>query len=146
MSTVDSAVTVHTWVAEALAPYQGDRLIERHDRAKAMRQHRLDTGAAGFEDLTEIARHLSAAGRFDELATFANESIDTLSGALAVSAFLGEVLAVFPRDHSDVMLLMDRDLDALISLGNRETATRRAEEVFGLARHRAAEEPDSVRR
>ena len=43
----------------------------RHERGAAMRYHRLNTGQAVFDDLPELAGHLAALHRFDELATFA---------------------------------------------------------------------------
>ena len=135
---------VHSWVREALAPYQGEHVSLRHERGAAMRYHRLNTGQAVFDDLPELAGHLAALHRFDELATFALSVSDQIAGELGVAAFLGDVLASFPREHPLILALIDREREALANTGNSTAASQRAEELLAIARARHDADPGNV--
>jgi hypothetical protein len=119
VSTVPGdAYLVERWIAQALRPHQSDGLPARHARAASMRLRRLRGDNGTFDDLTETARHLAAAGMVDDLAGFAVAACEACPGDLAVAAFLSEVLPTIPRHHSDFRSLADR---ARIVSGRRIT-------------------------
>src|SRR5262249_46893193 len=63
----------------ALPPGPADRgtrhaptdLHDQHNRALTMHLRRFETGAGTYEDLLDLARHLAALGRYDEVADLA---------------------------------------------------------------------------
>ena len=144
LTPVDGEVVVHAWVAEALAKHQGDTAADRHLRAHDMRWHRITGRRGGFDDLVEMARHLAAAGRTDDLVDFAFAISNQLPGELAVAAFLGEVLPSVPQEHPRFLPLMGREQQALIATGNRAAALTRAQEQLRVAQVRVDTEPSNV--
>jgi tetratricopeptide (TPR) repeat protein len=144
LTPVGGEVVVHRWVAEALADHQGDGVADRHLRARDMRWHRITNQRGGFDDLVEIARHLAAAGRTDDLVRFAVDTSKALRGELAVAAFLGEVLPSVPREHPDFLPLMDREQQALIATGNGAAAQTRVQEKLRVAQDRAEADPSNL--
>ena len=93
-------VVVHPWVGEALLAHQGPAVAGRHERAAQMRIARINTGRAGFDDLVEVARHLAAIQRYDDLAAYALSAADAGLGEVSVAALLGEILRTLPTDHA----------------------------------------------
>ena len=116
---------MHRWVAEALHPYQGEQLDQRHERAVEMHLRRIEHGRWTFDDLTETCRHLAATRRFDDLAAFALQAANAGIGQLAVAALLGQVVPTMPPDHPFYVYVANREVQALLLSGNTTAANAR---------------------
>jgi tetratricopeptide (TPR) repeat protein len=136
--------TMHAWVGEALGRYQGDGLVERHNRAAQMRWGRIRAGAGTFADLIDMARHLAAAGRFDEFERFALAACDALRGVLSVTAFLGEVIPLVPAGTWHYLRLADRESQALLAAGSTAAARERVSAMLEVTTIRAEADPGNA--
>ncbi|MEH1167754.1 CHAT domain-containing protein [Micromonospora sp. CPCC 205539] len=134
---------VEPWLREALTPLQGESRIERHERAALLCQHLVEAERAGFETLTEGVYHLRVAGRFDELATFAQTLLPSLAGELTVAAFLGEVTLDFPVAHPAYLDLTGRERDALEAIGSTAAAAAKGQDVLDLLSSVAGRDPQA---
>ncbi|GIF96985.1 CHAT domain-containing protein [Catellatospora citrea] len=131
--TGGEAVAVEPWLREALTPLQGVQRLDRHERAAAMCRRIVAEGRADFTTLTEAVRHLASAGRFDELAEFADATLPSLGGQLTVAAFLGDVTPALPDGHAAYPALLGRERDALEATGATTAAAAKGEELVALA-------------
>ncbi|GAA1376543.1 tetratricopeptide repeat protein [Catellatospora chokoriensis] len=131
--TGGEAVAVEPWLREALTPLQGVQRLDRHERAAAMCRRIAAEGRADFATLTEAVRHLASAGRFDELAEFADATLPSLGGQLTVAAFLGDVTPALPDGHGAYPALLSRERDALEATGATTAAAAKGEELVARA-------------
>ncbi|WP_246277671.1 tetratricopeptide repeat protein [Phytohabitans rumicis] len=137
-------VTVHAWVADALQPYHGDGLTERHDRAFTMRYERIRSGRWQFEDLTEACRHLAANRRYDDLTSLALAAADSGIGMLATAALLGQVAPTVPTGHPNYLAIVDREAQALLNTGNIDAAITRYRSALQLVEERVQADPGNA--
>jgi hypothetical protein len=140
----DRQITVHAWVADALRPYHGDGLPERHDRAFTMRDERISSGRGRFEDLTEACQHLAANQRYDDLAGLALAAAQSGMGMLATAALLGQVAPTIPNDRPNYLAIVDREAQALLNTGNIGAAINRYQTVLQLLEKRAQADPSNA--
>jgi tetratricopeptide (TPR) repeat protein len=94
--TPGADVVINPWTAEILDRHTRDGRDERHERALATRLRRFERGVASYPDLLDIARHLAALRRYDDLRGIAEQAARMLPGALAYSAFLADIRPLVP--------------------------------------------------
>ncbi|WP_239310711.1 hypothetical protein, partial [Frankia sp. Cj3] len=122
---LDGDVLVHPWIAHWLADVEPETRTERHGRAERMRLARLEAGRADFADLVEVARHLAAQERFDDVVAQTLTFTGVLAGESSVAALLGEVGPMVPADSRGFLELVERELTALLNTGSTAAARDR---------------------
>ncbi|MEU7824718.1 CHAT domain-containing protein [Catellatospora sp. NPDC049133] len=142
--TGGEAVAVEPWLREALTPVQGASRLGRHERAAAMCRHIVADSRADFATLIEAVHHLAAAGRFDELAEFAESTLPSLGGQHTVAAFLADVTTALPDGHSAYPALLSRERDALEAIGASTAAAAKGEELVARAGQAAQAAPQDA--
>ncbi|MEW9532825.1 CHAT domain-containing protein [Microbispora sp. NPDC049125] len=140
-------VVIHTWVAEALRPYQVGEEATRRRRAIPMRLARIQSGRGGLDDLLDIAHHLIALDDHVEAVNFSVQAADFLAataGQLSVASFLGEVTPSMHIHTPNYLHLSDLELTALILTGNVTAAGACAERYTSAASERLQADPDNA--
>jgi len=143
----DDQIVVHPWVAGVVLTRDDDGVAERHRRAAAMRDARLEAGRVTFADLVEICRHHAGAAQHRELVGFAFSAvagIEAQFGELSVAAFLGEVVPLVPSSTDGFLPLADRESEALLNTGSVRAALQRAGTLLRLTRESAAADPGNA--
>ncbi|WP_322761517.1 ATP-binding protein, partial [Frankia sp. Cr2] len=134
---LDGDVLVHPWIAHWLVDVEPETRMERHGRAERMRLARIEAGRGDFADLVEVARHLAAQERFDDVVAQALTFTDMLAGESSVAALLGEVVPMVPADSRGFLELVERELAALLNTGGTAAARDRGESLVAAARRLA---------
>ncbi|WP_322770247.1 CHAT domain-containing protein, partial [Frankia sp. Cr1] len=134
---LDGDVLVHPWIAHWLADVEPETRTERHGRAERMRLARIKAGRAEFADLVEVARHLAAQRRFDDVVAQALRFTGMLAGESSVAALLGEVVPMVPADSRGFLELVERELTALLNTGGTAAARDRGSAMVASARRLA---------
>ncbi|WP_239395909.1 CHAT domain-containing protein, partial [Frankia sp. CiP3] len=129
---LDGDVLVHPWIAHWLADVEPETRTERHGRAERMRLARLEAGRADFADLVEVARHLAAQERFDDVVAQTLTFTGVLAGESSVAALLGEVGPMVPADSRGFLELVDRELTALLNTGSTAAARDRGDAMVTI--------------
>ena len=138
-------LVVHPWISAALLRNEpGERLVQRHRRAAAMRLHRLQEGRGGFDDLVELIRHFAGCGDYDAAVAVAFEGCDLLSGEVAIAALLAEAVPLIPTEHPDYLPLADRECEALLRTGLVTATTDRRARLLLVAQERVAADPGNA--
>ncbi|WP_239340160.1 tetratricopeptide repeat protein, partial [Frankia sp. CiP3] len=138
---LDGDVLVHPWIAHWLADVEPETRTERHGRAERMRLARLEAGRADFADLVEVARHLAAQERFDDVVAQTLTFTGMLAGESSVAALLGEVGPMVPADSRGFLELVERELTALLNTGSTAAARDRGSAMVASARRLAEADP-----
>jgi tetratricopeptide (TPR) repeat protein len=148
LSTVDGGATddvvVHMWVAEALAPHQGDQEPARQARALDMRYRRIREDRETFDDYAECVRHLCVLGRFPELASFAL-AVSRYVGQLGTAELCAYARALLPEEHPLWAAFLSIEVEAATASGQPNRARALAERLFALTSVRASMSPDDLR-
>jgi uncharacterized protein YjbI with pentapeptide repeats len=127
----DTVHFVDRWISEALAPFQGRALTDRHEGALNMHYARSHDSSRGrFEDYVAMTRHLVAVqggGDLTKLALDVTGSLDVLEGfgTFSGAALLGEVAPSVPGGDGHHKPIVER----LTALLIQEGFTRAACEV-----------------
>jgi tetratricopeptide (TPR) repeat protein len=108
-------VVVERWVAEALAPLQGERLADRHERAITMHYDKTHSDRRTYSDYVAVTRHLAAVDGMGDLTKFALDLTRNDRGC-AAAALLGEVTPVVPAGNGHYLPLRERQITTLIHL------------------------------
>ena len=69
--TPGPGIGMHPWTAALITRNTQDDLRPQHERALAMRNRRFGQSHGTYDDLIDIPRHLSALGRYDDIADIA---------------------------------------------------------------------------
>jgi hypothetical protein len=138
-------LVVHPWIGHALRTRISDEeRVDRRRRAADMRLHRINTGRAGFDDLTEYIAHLAGCGDHDTAVNAAWQAVDGVGGEVAVAALLAEVVPLIPTTHPDYLALADRECQALTAIGLVSATLDRYHAIHSVAGQRAAADPDNA--
>ena len=97
--TVGDHVAMHPWTAAQVTRHLPGDLSPEHERALAMRYRRFDQRRGTLEDFTDIARHLAALHRYDDVAALANQAMRIVPGTLSLVACLAEMRPLIPPDE-----------------------------------------------
>ncbi|GIJ46806.1 hypothetical protein Val02_36920 [Virgisporangium aliadipatigenens] len=129
-------VVVPRHIAEALAPRQGERRDDRHERAITMHYGNIRSGDRSYRDYVAVTRHLAQVDGMGDLTKFALD-VTKRSRDLAGAALLGEVVAVVPAGNGHYLPLRERQITTLIALGfpkaAREAGRRTLRDVSAWA-------------
>jgi hypothetical protein len=131
-------------VAEAIAPLQGERLADRHERAMMMHYNETHSERRTYSDFVAVTRHLAAVNGMGDLTQFALD-LTRRNTDLAAAAALGEVTAVVPAGNGHYLPLRERQITMLIGLGfaaaARETGRRTLRDVRAWAETHPERDP-----
>lgn len=108
-------VVVERPVAEALAPMQGERLADRHERAITMHYDNTRGDRRTYRDYVAVTRHLAAVDGMGDLTKFALD-LTRKDRGFTEAALLGEVIPVVPAGNGHYLPLRERQLIILIRL------------------------------
>jgi tetratricopeptide (TPR) repeat protein len=139
------AIAMHPWTAElAIRKLAADQPA-LHERALAMRWRRFDQDRGDSGDLLDIARHLAALHRYDEITDVAERATRTAPGTLATLACLSEIRPLIPPDERAWIVVADFEVMAVLSAGDLRAATRQLRAMQRAAETRAAGDPADLR-
>ncbi len=107
------------WIAEALAPHQGDGLAGRHEQAITLHYANTRSEHGTIEDYVAVTRHLAAvADGMGDLTKFTLDFTRILGeDNFTAMALLGEVAAIVPAGNGHYLPLRERQIRTLIRLG-----------------------------
>ena len=138
-------IVMHPWTAALVTrqtPADPDVL---HERALAMRWRRFAQQRGSYQDLLDIARHLAALGRWDDIADVAGQAVRVLSGTLATVACLAEIRPLIPPAERAWTVVADLEVQALLRAGDLPGATRQLQAIHEQVEARAAADPANTR-
>lgn len=141
--STDPGLGMHPWTAELLEQ-RATSLTDQHERALTMRMRRFSEGIAGYLDLLDVPRHLAALGRYDDLASVAEQATQVLPGTLAVAAFLADVRPLIPPTERAWILVADLELQTFLSAGDLSSAARLADTIHQQVENRATADPTNT--
>jgi hypothetical protein len=114
-------IVVERRVADALAPLQGERLADRHERAITVHYDKTHSDRRAYSDYIAVTRHLAAVGGLGDLTKFALD-LTRKDRGFAEAALLGEVIPVVPAGNGHYLPLRERQITTLIRLNFRSAA------------------------
>ena len=106
-----------------------------------MRYRRFEQQHGTYDDLLDIPRHLSALGRYDDIADLAAQATQILPGTLATVACLAEIRPLIPPTERAWAVVADLEALALLSAGDLPAATRQLHAMHQQIQARAAADP-----
>ncbi|MGW6933505.1 CHAT domain-containing protein [Lentzea sp. NPDC054927] len=140
----DGRFTMHPWIAASLARYQtAEERMARHERARDMRMHDLDSGLATADDLIDVTLHAAGCHDYDftvEALAFGSQAL----GAISRAALLAEVVPLIPTDHVDYLALVELECDVLTSLGLVSATMARRSTMLSISKLRADAHPEDI--
>ncbi|MCP4686811.1 MAG: tetratricopeptide repeat protein, partial [Desulfobacterales bacterium] len=141
-------VRVHRWTGESLKERM-DKAVFRDccERAGEYRAWRVRNISHSITDGLEAVRHFLNGKAFDRAAEEAKIILDSLekSGQSSVIASLAEeVSAALPEEHGTYIVILDREADALLSLGFVQEALKRLQKSHGILRAKIEKEPSRL--
>ncbi|MEM1182395.1 MAG: TIR domain-containing protein, partial [Acidobacteriota bacterium] len=125
----DGSASVHRWTAEGLA--QASDEVEHHlrlNRAGRYRWWRVQHQTHSLEDSIEAVRNHLSGRDFDAASQLAYACLEAMKGfnqTVGLSALAAEVLRRLPASHSGFAAIADREIDALVVLGDLGNAQDR---------------------
>jgi tetratricopeptide (TPR) repeat protein len=141
--TAGSGIVMHPWTAELITRSSAD-LTARHEQALAMRLRRFGQGRGDYGDLLEIPRHLAALQRWDDVAGIAGQAVRRLPGTQATLAYLAQTRPLIPAAERAWAVVADLEIQALLSTGNLQAATRLQLAIHQQFSARAAADPSNA--
>ena len=139
--TAREGIVMHAWTAALITHTTEADLRPQHERALAMRYRRFEQDHGTYEDLLDIPRHLSALGRYDDIADLAGQAIRILPGTLATVACLAEIRPLIPPTERAWAVVAELEAMALLSAGDMPAATRQLRAMHQQIQVRAAADP-----
>ena len=139
--TAREGIVMHAWTAALVTHTTEADLRPQHERALAMRYRRFEQDHGTYEDLLDIPRHLSALGRYDDIADLAGQAIRILPGTLATVACLAEIRPLIPPTERAWAVVAELEAMALLSAGDMPAATRQLRAMHQQIQVRAAADP-----
>ncbi|HUZ54305.1 MAG TPA: CHAT domain-containing protein, partial [Streptosporangiaceae bacterium] len=133
-------IAMHPWTADLITRNAGDLSLQ-HARALTMRMRRLDEQRGSYDDLVDIPRHLAHLRRYDDLANFADETVQELPGILATVAYLAEIRPLIPPTERAWILVAWQEANALLTAGDLPSAGRMLQAAHPRVATRAAADP-----
>ncbi len=133
-------IVMHPWTAALITRHAPDTRI-LHERALAMRSLRVEEDHATYEDLTEIPRHLASLGNHDDAVSFATQVARILPGTLATLAYLAEIRPQVPSSERAWILIADLEVQALLNVGDLNSALHQLQAIHHQVQTRAAADP-----
>ncbi|GAA4716702.1 hypothetical protein Prum_006350 [Phytohabitans rumicis] len=121
----DTVVLADRWVAEGLAPHQGEQLAARHERALNMHYAETHSDRRTYDDYVAVTRHLAAVDGMGDLTKFTLDLTKYREGDYSAMALLGEVIPTVPAGNGHYLPLRERQITTLIR-GGYMTAAREA--------------------
>ena len=139
--TAGEGIVMHPWTAALVTGNTDADLRPQHERALAMRYRRFRQDHGTYEDLLDIPRHLSALGRYDDIADLAEQATRILPGTLATVACLAEIRPLIPPTERAWAIVAELEAMALLSAGDMPAATRQLRAMHQQIQVRAAADP-----
>ena len=139
--TAREGIVMHPWTAALVTRTTEADLRPQHERALAMRYRRFEQDHGTYEDLLDIPRHLSALGRYDDIADLAEQATQILPGTLATVACLAEIRPLIPPTERAWAVVAELEAMALLSAGDMPAATRQLHAMHQQIQARAAADP-----
>ncbi len=139
--TAGEGIVMHPWTAALVTGNTDADLRPQHERALAMRYRRFRQDHGTYEDLLDIPRHLSALGRYDDIADLAGQATRILPGTLATVACLAEIRPLIPPTERAWAIVAELEAMALLSAGDMPAATRQLRAMHQQIQVRAAADP-----
>ena len=139
--TAREGIVMHPWTAALVTRTTEADLRPQHERALAMRYRRFEQDHGTYEDLLDIPRHLSALGRYDDIAGLAGQATQILPGTLATVACLAEIRPLIPPTERAWAVVAELEAMALLSAGDMPAATRQLHAMHQQIQARAAADP-----
>jgi len=142
--TAGDEVAMHPWTAAQVTRHLPGDLGPEHERALAMRYRRFAGQRGTLEDFTDIARHLAALHRYDDVAGLAAQATRVVPGTLSLVACLAEMRPLIPAGQRAWITVAAYEADALLQAGDLPSATRLLLAIRGQAQAQAAADPDDA--
>ena len=139
--TAGDGIVMHPWTAALVTRNTPGDPAAQHERALAMRLRRFEQKHGTYDDLLDIPRHLSALGRYDDIADLAEQAIRILPGTLATVACLAEIRPLIPPTERAWAVVAELEAMALLSAGDLPAATRQLLAMHQQIQVRAAADP-----
>ena len=143
--TAGDQVAMHPWTAAQVTRYLPGDLRSEHERALDMRYHRFAEQRGTLDDLTDIARHLAALHRYDDVAVLADQATRVVSGTLSLVACLAEMRPLIPPGQRASIMVATYEADALLQAGDRPAATQLLRAICSQAKAQAGADPADAR-
>ena len=139
--TPGPGIAMHPWTAALITRNTQGDLRPQHERALAMRYRRFGQDQGTYDDLLDIPRHLSALGRYDDIADVADRAAQILPGTLAVVACVAEIRSLIPLTERAWACVAEQEAMALLQAGDLLAATRQLHAMHQQIQARAAADP-----
>jgi hypothetical protein len=137
-------IVMPPWTADLITRNAGRDLVPEHRRAETMRLHRFEQGRGTYEDLLDLARHLAAQHRYDDLASLAAQAAQIIPGTLARLAYLGEARPLIPDTERAWILVTDLEVQAFLAAGDLPNARTRLGQIHAQVEARTAADPTNT--
>ena len=134
-------VAMHPWTAAQVTRHLPGDLSPEHERALAMRYRRFAEQRGTLDDLTDIARHLAALHRYDDIADLAGQAMRIVPGTLSLVACLAEMRPLIPPDERASIVVAAYEVDALLRAGDMQLATQQLRAIRGQAEAQVLADP-----
>lgn len=137
----DTVYFADRWIAEMLAPHQGEALAARHERAINMHYARTRGDSGSFDDYVAVSRHLVAVQGMGDLTSFTLDVTKSVDRDYAGMALLGEIAPSVPAGNGHYLLIRERQTTMLIRRGYLRAALEVADRTLRAVTRWAATHP-----